>query len=116
MTENEEMIQFELPDFSEITATGQRMLLEKTVKHNGIWRIHKNDPDDIFPSDPHADRQDAPEKLNLYNGEVYNKTTKKYIYTLPNKAIKYIYNQIMSCKEDIIKNKITANKALITYL
>ena len=98
------MVEFELPDFSEITATGQRMLLEKTVKHNGIWRIHKNDPDDIFPSDPHADRLDEPEKLNLYNGEVYDKSTQKYKYTLPNKAMKYIYNQIMGCKEDLIKN------------
>lgn len=30
------MIEFKLPDFSEITETGQRLLLEKTVKHNGI--------------------------------------------------------------------------------
>ncbi len=110
------MIEFELPDFSEITATGQRMLLEKTVKHNGIWRIHKNDADDIFPSDPHADRQDAPEKLNLYNGHVFDKSTKKHIYTLPDKAMKFIYNQIMNCKEDLIKNKLIANRALITYL
>lgn len=110
------MIEFELPDFSEITATGQRMLLEKTVKHNGIWRIHKNDADDIFPSDPHADRQDAPEKLNLYNGQVFDKSTKKHIYTLPDKAMKFIYNQIMNCKEDLIKNKLIMNKALITYL
>jgi len=80
------MIEFELPDFSEITENGQRMLLEKTVKHNGIWRIYKNAPDDIFPSDPHADRQDAPEKLNLYNGKVYDKSTKEFKYTLPKKS------------------------------
>jgi hypothetical protein len=35
------MIEIELPDFSEITIDGLRMLLEKQVKHNGIWRIHK---------------------------------------------------------------------------
>jgi len=116
MIENEDIIQFELPDFSEITENGQRMLLEKTVKHKGIWRIHKNDPDDVFPSDPHADRIDAPEKLDLYNGKVYDKTTKEYLYTLPKKAMKYIYNQIMSCKEDMIKNKLISNSTLITYL
>jgi hypothetical protein len=37
------MIELELPDFSEITDTGQLLLLEKTVKHNGIWKIHKSD-------------------------------------------------------------------------
>ena len=87
-------MEFELPDFSEITVDGQRMLLEKQVKHNGIWRIHKSDPDNIFPSDPHGDRVDGAEKLDLYNGNVYNKTTKQQIYTLPKKAMKYIYNQI----------------------
>jgi hypothetical protein len=110
------MIEFELPDFAEITPDGYKMLLEKTVKHNGIWRIHKNDPDNIFPSDPHADRQDAPEKLDLYNGNVYDKKTKEHIYSLPKKAMKYIYQEIMKCKEDIIKNKLINNKAAITYL
>ena len=110
------MIEFELPSLSEITPDGQRLLLEKTIKHNGIWRIHKSDPDHNFPSDPHADRQDAPEKLDLYNGNVYDKTTKSFLYKLPNKAMKYIYNQIMDCKEDIIKNKLTSNKNSITYL
>lgn len=110
------MIEFELPDFAEITPEGFRMLLEKTVKHNGIWRIHKNDPDDIFPSDPHADRQDELEKLDLFNGKVYNKITKEHIYTLPKKAMKYIYQEIMNCKEDLIKDKLKNNKAAITYL
>ena len=54
------MIELELPNFSEITETGKRLLLEKTVKHNGIWRIHKSDPDNIFPNDPHGDRVDEP--------------------------------------------------------
>jgi len=110
------MIEFELPDFDEITPDGLRMLLEKTVKHNGIWRIHKNDPDDIFPSDPHADRQDEPEKLNLFNGYVYHKKTKEHLYTLPKKAMKFIYQEIMNCKEALIKDKLTANHKMITYL
>lgn len=112
----ETLFEFELPDFSEITPDGQRLLLEKQVKHNGIWRIHKSDPDNIFPSDPHGDRVDGAEKLDLYNGNVYNKTNKQHIYTLPKKAMKYIYNQIMKCKEDEIKNKLIANANLITYL
>ena len=110
------MVEFELPDFAEITETGQRLLLEKTVKHNGIWRIHKSDPDNIFPSDPHGDRVDEPEKLNLYNGFVYSLPDKIHVRTLPNKAMKYIYNQLMKCKEVEITTKLTANKNLITYL
>jgi hypothetical protein len=110
------MIEFELPDFSEITENGQRLLLEKTVKHNGIWRFHKSDPDDIFPSDPHGDRVDAPEKLNIYNGYVYSLPDKKHIRTLPKKAMRYICNQLLSSKEDEIKEKIKANKTQITYM
>lgn len=110
------MFEFELPDFDEITEYGERLLLEKQVKNNGIWQIHKCDADNIFPSDPHGDRMDKPEKLNLYNGDVFNKSTKKYIYTMPKKVMKYIYNEIMKCKEDIIKNKLIDNKSLITYL
>jgi hypothetical protein len=112
----ETFLEFELPDFSEITPEGQRLLLEKQVKHNGIWKIHKCDPDNNFPSDPHGDRVDCPEKLDLYNGKVYSKTNKQYLYTLPKKAMKYIYSQIMGCKEDVIKNKLKANVELITYL
>lgn len=110
------MIEFELPDFSEILADGGRMMLEKQVKHNGIWRIHKADPDDIFPSDPHGDRVDEPEKLDLYTGAVYSRTNKKLLYTLPKKAMKFIYNEIMGCKEEDIKNKLRANRNMITYL
>lgn len=110
------MIEFELPDFAEITPDGKRLLLEKTIRHKGVWRIHKSDSDDIFPSDPHADRQDKPEKLDLYTGNVYSKSTKKFIYQLPAKAMKYIYNQIMNCNEDTIKQKLITKKDSISYL
>jgi hypothetical protein len=110
------MVEFELPDEQEITPTGQRLLLEKTVNHQGRWRFHKSDPDDLFPSDPHVDRVDEPEKLNIYNGAVYSSSDKSYLRTLSKKAMKYIYNQLMACKEDEIKNKLRNNLNLITYL
>lgn len=110
------ILEFQLPDFAEIMQDGQQMLLEKVVKHNGIWKINKYDPDTIFPSDPHADRVDASEKLDLYTGDVYSKIDKQHLYTLPKKAMKYIYNQIMACKEDEIKNKLIADASAITYL
>lgn len=110
------MVEIKLPDFSEIADNGQRLLLEKTVKHNGIWRFHKCDPDNIFPSDPHGDRVDAPEKLNIYNGHVYSKSDKQLLRTLPKKVMIYIYSQLMNCKEDEIKDKIRANKHQITYI
>ncbi|WP_052600277.1 hypothetical protein [Aureispira sp. CCB-QB1] len=110
------MLNFTLPDFDEITEDGLQLLLEKTVKHKGIWRIHKSDLDDIFPSDPHADRQDEPEKLDLYTGDVYDKKTKNYKYKLPKKAMRFIYKKIMYCKEDAIKDKLLENEDSITYL
>jgi hypothetical protein len=106
----------ELPDFSEITPDGQRLLLEWEVKHNGIWRIHKSDPDDVFPSDPHGDRVDGPEKLDLYTGRVYDVNSRKEIYIMPKKAMKYIYNQIIACKEKEIKDKLISKADQITYL
>jgi len=114
--EEAEFFEFEIPDYSEITSEGKRMLLEKQIKHNGVWKIHKNDPDNIFPSDPHADRVDRPEKLDLYTGKVYSKIDKKELRTLPKKAMVYIYNEIMKCKEDVIKDKLILRKSEITYL
>jgi hypothetical protein len=94
---------------------GTQWLIEQTVKHQGKWRIHKSDPDDIFPSDPHADRVDEPEKLNLYTGDVYNKK-QDYLYTLSKKAMQFIYNKIIANGEKNIVDKLTANKTQITYL
>jgi hypothetical protein len=108
--------EFELPDEREITPDGQQLLLEVTVRKRGIWRIHPNDPDIVFPSDPHADRIDAPEKLDLYTGEVFDKNTKKHLYKLTRKDMRFIYNKIMNSKEELIKDKLLARKSEITYL
>ena len=105
-----ELIQFKIPDEKEITENGQRLLLEVTVKSNGIWRIHKNDPDKVFPSDFHADRVDKPEKLDIYTGEVYDKKTKKKIYTLSSKVMKYIHLQLEKSKENEILSKFASIK------
>lgn len=95
---------------------GIEWLNEQTVSHQGIWRIHKCDPDNIFPSDPHADRIDEKgEKLDLYTGEVYN-TKKQYLYKLSKKSIRFIYYKIMKEGEDVVIKKLGANKSDITYL
>jgi hypothetical protein len=92
-------------------------LVEQTVNHQGRWRIHKNDPDDRFPSDPHADRIDEPsEKLNLYTGDVFDRSTKKCLYTLSNRSMVFIYNKILKKGEENIIAKLNANKQLFTYL
>lgn len=110
------MFEIKLPDYAEITEKGMRLILEKTVRHNGIWRIHKSDPDKLFPSDPHGDRVDVPEKLDLYTGQVYSMPSKTLVRTLPAKAMRLIYNELMDCKEVEITSILAANKALITYL
>jgi hypothetical protein len=41
------LFDFEIPDFNEITPEGQRLLLVKTIKSNGSWRIHKSEETQI---------------------------------------------------------------------
>ena len=91
--------QFEIPDFDEITDDGLRMLLEKTVKSNGVWRSHKSDPDCIFPSDFHAHRVDKLETLDIYTGQVFCASSRKHLRTLPKKAMKYIHKAFSTSKE-----------------
>lgn len=94
---------------------GLERLFEQTVVHQGRWRIHKNDPDNVFPSDPHADRVDGAEKLDLYTGDVYN-TTKKHLYTLSKKSMQFIYFKIIKDGEENIIQKLKTNSSKITYL
>ena len=101
-------------DISDPT-TGMMRMVEQTVSHQGRWRIHKSDPDNLFPSDPHADRVDAPEKLDLYTGNVFDKS-RKFLYALSPKAMKFIYYKIMKSGEENIKQKLIANQLQITYL
>jgi hypothetical protein len=107
-----------LPDEKDIInpVTGFVWLNEQTVSHQGIWRIHKSDPDRLFPSDPHADRVDEPgEKLNLYNGEVYS-PKKQFLYKLSKKSIQYIYYKIINEGEDEVIKKLNDNKSRISFL
>ena len=111
--ENIHLVEFEIPDFREITEDGQRLLLEYQVKANGVWRIHKNDPDVSFPSDFHADRIDQPEKLDLYTGVVYDKRTKQALRKMPRKAMRYIHNELASSKEPEIRVKLADRRRFI---
>lgn len=95
----EDQYQFEMPDFDAITEDGLLMLLEWTVKNNGKWRVHKSDPDCIFPSDFHAHRIDAEGILDLYTGVVYSPKTKKRIEKIPRKVMKYIVAELDKTKE-----------------
>lgn len=79
------------------------MVLEVTVKHNGIWRVHKSDPDTVFPSDFHADRVDAPEKLDLYTGDVYSAVNGNRLRAEPKKAMRFIYRELQKSKENRIQ-------------
>ena len=108
-------IEIELPDYREMAEDGRRMLVEGTVKHNGIWRVHSNDPDTVFPSDFHADRVDAAEKLDLYTGEVYSKINGNHLRTEKKKAMRYIYRELQRSKEASIQERL-ARTDQFTYL
>jgi hypothetical protein len=91
--------EIELPDYREIAEDGRRMLLGTATKHRGIWRIQKSEPDNRFPSDFHAERVDAPEKLDLYTGEVYSAITGSQLRSEPKKAMRFLYRRLQNSKE-----------------
>lgn len=115
--EEKKPLQINLPLDKDILnpITGMERLVEQTISHQGKWRVHKSDADNLFPSDPHGDRIDNPEKLNLYTGAVYD-NKRQHIYTLSKKAMQFIYYKIMEKGEENIKQKLITNKVLITYL
>lgn len=92
--EPDEDVEIFVPDFRELLDDGRRMAIAVTVKHNGKWRFHKNDPDTLFPSNFHADRQDGAEKLDMYTGEVWSAKTNERLYRMPDKAMRYIFSQL----------------------
>jgi hypothetical protein len=104
-----------IPDYREILDDGRRMLIEATVKHNGVWRIHKSDPDILFPSDFHADRVDEREKLDIYTGDVFSSVNNKFLRTEPKKAMRYIFRELQKSKEERIKECLK-NTAKFSYL
>ena len=110
------MFSMTLPLDNYILDNGMEWLLEKVVKHQGVWAIHKYDADDNFPSDLHAHRKDEAETMDLYTGDVYDAKTKNYLRTLSKKAMNHIYAKLMKCKEEEIKQKFIDNADQITYL
>jgi hypothetical protein len=103
---DEFLLEINLPADEEITTSGQRLFLEKTVRHQGVWRVHKSDPDKVFPSDFHADRVDGAEKLDLYTGQVYSKSNKQLLYSLSKASMRFIFKELMGSKELEIQTKL----------
>jgi hypothetical protein len=114
-SEGEFLVEVFVPDFREILDDGRRMSIAVQVKHNGKWRVHKNDPDKNFPSDFHADRIDEPEKLDLYTGDVWSATNKKRLYVMPKKAMRYIFRELSKTKEENLQARM-ADKSKFSYL
>ncbi len=68
-----------------------------TVKCNGNnWRIHVSDKDN-FPSDFHAHNIEKGDKLDLYNGYLYNSVTKKFRCAIHAKDLIMILSKLQSC-------------------
>ena len=108
-------MEIQLPLDEHILADGNILLLEKTVKHQGVWVVHLSDADP-WPSNPHAERQDEPGKLDLFTGDVYDPQTRRRMQKLSAKSMKYIYGQIMAHEYKDIKNRLLENKTNIKYL
>ncbi len=88
-----------------------------TLKRDGkIWRYHKNDKDDIFPSDCHAHRVNNGEVLDLYTGYVYDSDTGKLLGVLPPKQMRGIYSELRRSKDRAISAKFDDDPVKFTYL
>jgi hypothetical protein len=61
---------------------------------NGPWRVHQNDPDDIFPSDFHAHNIARAETLDIYTGNVYNPVTKQLTRRLSKKHFRQFHRAL----------------------
>jgi hypothetical protein len=102
-----------LPADEDILENGLLLLKERVVKHQGIWIINLNDQDS-WPSHPHGDRKDEPEKLNLLTGDVFSKASRNHIYTLSNKSMRYIFHRISKFADSRILEALTCQH--ISYL
>jgi len=105
-----------IPDERELLDNGMRIAIAVTVNRDGgKWRVHKSDPDKIFPSNLHADRVDQPGKLDVYTGEIWSPITKKCIGRLSKKSMRYFYKQLSKTKEPNIQ-ALLADKSKFSYL
>jgi len=111
----EEEVEIFVPDFRELLPDGRRISIAVTVKHNGKWRFHKSDPDTVFPSDFHGDRQDDAEKLDMYTGEVWSSKTNQRLYTMPEKAMRFIFAELERRKQDHFIAKMS-DRAKFSYV
>ncbi len=71
------------------------ILGERTIKRNGVWRIHKYDLDTNWPSDLHGHNQNDSEVLDLYTGDIFNPRTHTFVRKLPKSDLEYIRAQLL---------------------
>lgn len=90
---------------------------EATLKSNGkIWRYHKNDPDDIFPSDFHAHNYEDGFLLDIYTGQVFDHNTKMYIGTLKKKNMYVLYMKLKESRDIAISSRCDDDPTKFTFL
>ena len=99
-------VEFDVWDAEHTFELGRFLSIAVEFKHHGKWRIHKNDPDKHFPSDFHADRVDAPEKLDLYTGDIYSRTTKEKTGRLKDKKMREVFTDLQNRGEAFLDEKL----------
>lgn len=71
-----------------------RMKGEADIKCLGrVWRVHKNDPDKLRPSDFHLHDLENGDKLDLYTGELYSYDF-RYIKKIRKKKHKFCLEEV----------------------
>jgi len=95
----------ELPGAEEIMEDGTKQLLEVTLKHRGIWRVHLDDKDQYNPSDFHGHNIDTGEKLDFYTGIIYDNKGKNQKRKLSRKDMLYFKKEIEKTTYDDLISK-----------
>lgn len=111
----DELVKITLPLEQYILDNGMERLIEVVVKNRGVWEVHLSDADP-WPSEPHAHNLEAKEKLDLITGNVYDPTTRKFLYKMSDKTMRYFFKNLTKNDKSPIAQKLIAQKNLISYL
>lgn len=84
------VIKANIPKFAPAEVNGYLQTV-KYVLGGKRWRIHDNDPDG-WPSRPHGDELGGRHKLDVIEGIIYNRTTRKQVGKLSKKELYRLHN------------------------
>jgi len=90
---NEQNIKLKHIKIDEQKLVSGELIIEVTIKGNGIWRLNKTDADN-WPSNLHGHNLEKKQKIDFYTGEIFDINTKKLISKLRKKQLNNLHIQL----------------------